>query len=209
MVKYVFHIVRKPKSNELFGKSTFPPNIIRSDEETHSIMLPCNLVTVVLRGPKQFVSFIQLLGSLASSMENIQTIYHSKLNLGTLKLLNLSARFVCWILAHGDLRLLPLVLSFGERGFCRDSHSTLSSKRGSCWHSSGNCQGPLVGVRAEWSNHNKDELLHSFSLSRFEQEAWSSGCPSKPDAPRSQLREEPEMTERSDREKRVVDDTVH
>lgn len=74
MVKYVFHIVHKPKSNEVLRKSTFPPNIVRSDEESLSVRLPCNLVTVVLRGSKQCVAFIRLLGSLASSMEHSQNI---------------------------------------------------------------------------------------------------------------------------------------
>lgn len=51
-------------------------------------------------------------------MDNVQNIFHRKPNLGTMKLLTLSARFVCWILAKGDLTLLPLVLSFGEHWFC-------------------------------------------------------------------------------------------
>lgn len=131
MAIYVFCIVHKPKSNEMLRRSTFSPNIVMSNEETHSVMLLCNLVTVVLRRSKQCVLFIQLPGSLSSSMDNIQNIFHSKLNLGTVKLLTLSARFVCWILAHGDLKLLPLVLSFGVHWFCISSQSALSPKRGS------------------------------------------------------------------------------
>lgn len=52
MVKYVFHIVYKPKSNEMLQRSTYSPNIIMNNEELHSIMLLRNLVIVVLRGVK-------------------------------------------------------------------------------------------------------------------------------------------------------------
>ena len=56
-----------------------------------------------------------------------------------LKLLNLSAKLVCCILMHRDLKLLLLVLSFWKHWFSEACSSTVSSKRGSWWHCLSNC----------------------------------------------------------------------
>lgn len=126
------------------------------------------------------------------------------------KLLNLSTRFVCCILVHGDQKVLLVVMSFWEHWFYIGSHSTLSSKRDSWWHSLAIARGPWMGWDLSWPNHNEEELIYSFSLFRSEQEAQSPGCYWKPSALISQPLVEPDakMTGCSNREKWAVDDLI-
>lgn len=126
MAKYVFHIIRELKSNEMFRRSVFFPITVLGKEDTHSVLLTCTSVTVSRRGQNNVFHIYNFPEVGLHPWVTLRiSSYHRGLNLETVKLLNLSVKFVCCILRPRDRNLLLSVLSFWNIGFVSEAIPSL------------------------------------------------------------------------------------